>query len=116
MYVDIYLVICFFIVEKAMHQLPHILPDYMLVFAVPVLTHDQTFTAVDDPVQLKQIEKCLWLILEPLITNKEFFCFGFYKNLVERMKNHKDAFRPDDEDTNQVKKIQIKLKFEMSFQ
>lgn len=89
-------------VEKAMHQLPHILPDYMLVFAVPVLTHDPTFTAVDDPVQLKQIEKCIWLILEPLITNKEFFCYGFYKNLCERMKNHKDAFKPDDEITNQV--------------
>lgn len=86
-----------------MHQLPHILPDYMLVFAVPVLTHDPTFTAVDDPVQLKQIEKCIWLILEPLITNKEFFCYGFYKNLCERMKNHKDAFKPDDEITNQVR-------------
>lgn len=90
------------VVEKAMSQLPHILPDYMLVFAVPVLTHDPTFTAVDDPIQLKQVEKCLWLILEPLITNKEFFCFGFYKNLIERMKNHKDAFKPDDELTNQV--------------
>lgn len=85
-----------------MDQLPHILPDYMLVFAVPVLTHDPTFTAVDDSVQLKQIEKCLWLVLEPLITNKEFFCYGFYKNLCERMKNHKDALKPDDEFTNQV--------------
>lgn len=90
------------LVEKAMHQLPHILPDYMLVFAVPVLTHDPTFTAPDDPLQLKQIEKCLWLILEPLITNKEFFCYGFYKNLVERMKNHKDALKSEDELTNHV--------------
>lgn len=91
------------LVEKAMHQLPHILPDYMLVFAVPVLTHDPTFTSIDDPAQLKQIEKCLWVILEPLINNKEFFCSGFYRNLLERMKNHKDAFKPDDELTNQVK-------------
>lgn len=86
-----------------MQQLPHILPDYMLVFAVPVLTHDPNFTAVDDPVQLKQIEKCIWLILEPLITNKEFYCFGFYKNLCERMKNHKDAHQPNDEITNRVR-------------
>ncbi|XP_065083082.1 sister chromatid cohesion protein PDS5 homolog B-B [Ochlerotatus camptorhynchus] len=88
-------------VERAMSQLPHILPDYMLVFAVPVLTHDPRFTRHTDPAQLRQIERCLWLILEPLVTNKEFFCFGFYKNLIERMKNHKDALKPDDEETNQ---------------
>lgn len=74
----------------------------MLVFAVPVLTHDPTFSAPDDTIQLKQIEKCLWFILEPLIVNKEFFCFGFYKNLVQRMKNHKDALRTEDELTNHV--------------
>lgn len=85
-----------------MVQLPHILPDYMLVFTVPVLTHDPNFTSVSDPVQLKQIEKCLWLILEPLITNREFFCFGFYKNLVQRMKNHRDAYKPDDSTVNHV--------------
>ena len=89
-------------VERAMSQLPHILPDYMLVFAVPVLTHDPNFTQYDDPLQLKQIEKCLWFIFEPLVTNKEFFCFGFFKNLIERMKNHKDNFKPEDEETNLV--------------
>jgi len=26
--------------SKAMMQLPHILPDYMLVFAIPVLAHE----------------------------------------------------------------------------
>ncbi|CAD7088985.1 unnamed protein product [Hermetia illucens] len=87
-------------VERAMSQLPHILPDYMLVFAVPVLTHDPEFTNHEDKAQLKAVEKCLWLILEPLITNKEFFCSGFYKNIVDRMKNHKDAFMADDDSTN----------------
>lgn len=85
-----------------MIQMPHILPDYMLVFAVPVLTHDPNFTNANDPIQLKQVEKCLWLILEPLITNPDFFCFGFYKNLVQRMKNHRDAFKPDDPAINHV--------------
>lgn len=89
-------------VENAMAQLPHILPDYMLGFAVPVLTHDPNFTDHDDPVQLRQVEKCLWLILEPLITNREYFCFGFYRNLVDRMKNHKDALKGD-EATNFVR-------------
>lgn len=89
-----------------MSQLPHILPDYMLVFAVPVLTHDPNFTQWDDPVQLKQVEKCLWLILEPLVMNKEFFCFGFYKNLVDRMKQHKDALKKEDDETNYVSFLQ----------
>lgn len=95
-----------FLVEKAMSQLPHILPDYMLVFAVPVLTHDPHFTSPTDIIQLKQIEKCLWLILEPLITNREFFCFGFYKNLIQRMKNHRDAYKPDDSIVNHVRTMQ----------
>lgn len=80
----------------------HILPDYMLGFAVPVLAHDPNFTDHSVRGQLLQIEKCLWLILEPLITNKEFFSVGFYRNLVDRMKKHKDALKPDDEATNHV--------------
>lgn len=80
----------------------HILPDYMLGFAVPVLAHDPNFTDYSVRAQLLQIEKCLWLILEPLITNKEFFSVGFYRNLVDRMKKHKDALKPDDEATNHV--------------
>uniref|UniRef100_A0A182MY81 Uncharacterized protein n=1 Tax=Anopheles dirus TaxID=7168 RepID=A0A182MY81_9DIPT len=87
-------------VERGMSQLPHILPDYMLVFAVTVLTHDPHFTRPADPAQLRYIERCLWLVLEPLVTNKEFFCFSFYKNLLERIKHHKDALKPDDEETN----------------
>uniref|UniRef100_A0A182WRD3 Sister chromatid cohesion protein PDS5 n=1 Tax=Anopheles quadriannulatus TaxID=34691 RepID=A0A182WRD3_ANOQN len=87
-------------VERGMSQLPHILPDYMLVFAVTVLTHDPHFTRPNDPAQLRQIERCLWLVLEPLVMNKEFFCFSFYKNLIERIKHHKDALKPEDEETN----------------
>lgn len=89
-------------VERAMSQLPLILPDYMLVFAVPVLTHDPNFTDPTSVPQLRVIEKCLWLILEPLVSHKDYFCFGFYKNLIDRMKNHKDALRSECELTNHV--------------
>lgn len=89
-------------VERAMSQLPLILPDYMLVFAVPVLTHDPNFTDPTNVSQLRIIERCLWLILEPLVCQKDYFCFGFYKNLIDRMKNHKDALRSEDELTNHV--------------
>ena len=30
----------------------------------------------------------------------ENYCFGFYKALIERMKNHRDALKPDDEESN----------------
>lgn len=91
-----------FSVDNAMSTLPTMLPDYMLVFAVAVLTHDPQFTDINDLAQLKTIERCLWLVLEPLVINKDFFCFGFYKNIVDRMKNHKDAVRPDDDEVNHV--------------
>ncbi|XP_046608925.1 sister chromatid cohesion protein PDS5 homolog B isoform X2 [Neodiprion virginianus] len=87
-------------VDKAMGQLPHILPDYMLVFAVPILAHDPEFTNCNDVSQLKVIQQCLWYILEPLITKNEFYCYGFYKNLIERMKSHKDALKPEDDNVN----------------
>lgn len=83
------------VVERAMGQLPHILPDYMLVFAVPILAHDPSFTDHLDTSQLKIIQQCLWFILEPLITKNEYYCYGFYKSLIDRMKCHKDALKPD---------------------
>ncbi|CAG9792747.1 unnamed protein product [Diatraea saccharalis] len=87
-------------VERALSQLPHILPDYMLVFAVPVLAHDPAFTAYDNVAQLKVVKNCLWFTLEPLVTRNDFYCYGFYKSLVERMKNHKDALNETDDAVN----------------
>lgn len=90
--------------ERGMGQLAHILPDYMLVFAVPVLAHDPDFTSNEDMEQLTRVRQCLWFILEPLMTKNEFYCFGFYKNLIERMKNHKDALKGEDDSMNYVSK------------
>ncbi|PSN32596.1 hypothetical protein C0J52_15180 [Blattella germanica] len=47
--------------EKGMGQLAHILPDYMLVFAVPVLAHDPDFTAYDD---VEQLTRKLWAVCD----------------------------------------------------
>jgi sister-chromatid-cohesion protein PDS5 len=90
-----------------MGQLAHILPDYMLVFAVPVLAHDPDFTSNEDVEQLARVRQCLWFILEPLMTKNEFYCFGFYKNLIERMKNHKDALKGEDDSMNYVSSERI---------
>ncbi|KAK7793042.1 hypothetical protein R5R35_004471 [Gryllus longicercus] len=87
-------------VEKAMPQLTHILPDYMLVFAVPVLAHDPEFTTFDDVDYLNKIRQCLWFVLEPLITKNDMYCFGFYKNLIDKMKHHKDAIKGEDDTVN----------------
>ena len=88
--------------DKAMSQLPHILPDYMLAFTIPILAHDPALTRYDDVQDLTRAKNCLWFILEPLVTKSEYFSYGFYKNLIEKMKNHKDALRPDDDSINYV--------------
>ncbi|KAL1497514.1 hypothetical protein ABEB36_008461 [Hypothenemus hampei] len=86
--------------SRAMSQLPHILPDYMLVFAIPVLAHEPRLTRWDNVAELHIAQQCLWFILEPLVTKNDYFSYGFYKTLIEKMKNHKDAVRPDDDHVN----------------
>ncbi|XP_063218306.1 sister chromatid cohesion protein PDS5 homolog B isoform X2 [Bacillus rossius redtenbacheri] len=81
-------------------QLSFILPDYMLVFAIPVLAHDPLYTSHESAEQLERVRQCLWFVLEPLVTKNDAYCFSFYKDLVEKMKNHRDALKPDDDATN----------------
>lgn len=38
--------------DRAAEQLPHIMPDYMLVFSVPVLTHNPKFSSYTDHKEL----------------------------------------------------------------
>lgn len=82
--------------EKATSQLKHILPDYMLVFAVPVLTHHPDYTSNQEIDELNRIRQCLWFVLEPLMQKNDFYSYSFYKDVVERMKNHKDALKGED--------------------
>ncbi|XP_057373894.1 sister chromatid cohesion protein PDS5 homolog B-B-like isoform X1 [Daphnia carinata] len=86
--------------ERMADKLPYILPDYMLVYAVPILAHDPEFTSHTNTEQLLRIRQCLWFVLEPLMNKHENYCFGFYKALIERMKNHRDALKPEDEESN----------------
>lgn len=50
--------------------------------------------------ELTEIKDCLWFVLEPLIIKNESYSFGFYKSLIERMKNHVDALEPESEEVN----------------
>lgn len=81
------------------------MPDYMLVFAVPILAHQPEFVDRTDTTQLMRISSCLWFILEPLMKKNDAYCFGFYKALIEQMKNHKDSMKPEDELSNEVSKF-----------
>ena len=81
-------------------QLPSIMPDYMLVFAISVLAHHPDFDNIEDIDMLKRIRNALWFTMEPLMSKNDNFSFGFYKALVEKIKNHIDAL--DEEAYNDV--------------
>ncbi len=51
---------------------------------------------------LKRMKAALWFILEPLMIRNESYSFGFYKALIEKVKNSKDALEPDNEALNKV--------------
>ncbi|CAG0898239.1 unnamed protein product [Darwinula stevensoni] len=86
--------------DKIADQLPHLLPDFMLVFSVAVLAHDPGFTDPNDVNQLLLCRSCLLFIMEPLLHKNENFCFSWYKTIIERMKNCIDAVKPQDETAN----------------
>ncbi|XP_022228919.2 sister chromatid cohesion protein PDS5 homolog B [Drosophila obscura] len=76
----------------------HILPDYMLAFAIPVLVHDPSYTNHEDYVQLRKMEKCLRFILEPLMAKRESFVYGFYKQLLQLIKHREFSQGSDKRD------------------
>ena len=82
--------------------LPHVLPDYTLAFSVAVLTHDPNFTNPTDFGQLREIEACLWFVLEPLAESEEKLKYCFYKELFSRLKHHKSVYQEEDPIVNKV--------------
>lgn len=93
--------------EGALGQLGNILPDYILPFAITVLAHSTLLQNHKNIEQLKIVEKCLSFVLEPLINNKETFCFSLYTNMIEKMKHSKSAYKPHDNQINEVNFYQI---------
>lgn len=98
----VFVPVFFCAVEKAVNELQHVLPDYTIVFTIAVLANDPLFTDVTNVQQLRIIERSLWLVLEPLVNNKDYFSFTFYKTMVERIKKTKNALKPDDDVLNTV--------------
>lgn len=88
--------------DGALGQLGNILPDYILPFAVSVLAHSTLLEESSNKEQLKTVEKCLSFILEPLVSNKETFCFSLYTNMIKKMKHSKSAYQPHNDQINEV--------------
>ncbi len=59
---------------------------------------------------LKRMKNALWFILEPLMTKNESYSFGFYKALIEKVKNHRDALDPENDTTNMVSCLNVGAK------
>ena len=76
-------------------KLQYILPEYMVVYAVPILAHDPEFSS-----STFHIRQCLSFVLEALMYEQENCCFGLLKSLIQEMKNHRDALNPDDVEYN----------------
>ena len=83
-------------------QLPNIMPDYMLCFAVVILTHIPTYETNKDVQVLEQLKNALWFVLEPLMVKNENFSLQFYKMLLEMMKSHVVASDPPSDVLNHV--------------
>ena len=83
------------------------MPDFMLVFAITVLAHHPDFESTQDIDFLKRIRQALWFIMEPLMSKNEHFSFGFYKGLVEKIKQKVDAI--DEEVYNEVSFFFLKI-------
>lgn len=99
-----------FIVEGALEQLANILPDYILPFGITVLAHSDYLDDTTSMEQLAEAEKCLKFILDPMIRNKDTFCFSLYKNMIQKMKNSKSAFQPMNDQVNEVRICKSNLK------
>ena len=78
------------------------MPDYMLCFAVVILTHLPFYETNKDVHVLEQLKNALWFILEPLMVKNENFSLQFYKVLLELMKSNIDASDPPSDILNHV--------------
>ena len=64
--------------NNAATAMPHILPDYVLPYTIFLLAHDPDLTHHRDVNALKNIQDCLWFMLEPLIKN-ESYSYNFFR-------------------------------------
>lgn len=74
----------------------------MLLFAVAVLTRSPVYKDNRDEESLTLMQQCLWFIIEPLITKNDSYNFGFYKEMLDRLKLYVDAVEPTNDVLSEV--------------
>ena len=79
--------------------LPYLLPDYVLPYALHLLSHDMDLTRHDNVDALLSIRECIWFVLEPLVKGRGY-SYDFFRKMIEYIKQCKDATDPEDEQTN----------------
>ncbi|XP_014241753.1 sister chromatid cohesion protein PDS5 homolog B-B isoform X2 [Cimex lectularius] len=87
--------------DTALEKLGYILPDYMVLFSIAVLSHCPQFSSITDTESLQLMKSCLWHVLEPLLSKNDFYSFSFYKDIIDKTKLSKDALNVDNEVANQ---------------
>ena len=55
------------------------------------------------------LNRCLWFLIEPLISKSEDYNYSFFRKMLENIKQCKDAQDPEDEAANKVKSLYIYL-------
>ncbi len=88
--------------DHVSQKLDRILPDYLLVFAVPLLAHLPEFEDPSDVETLRKLQNALWFVMEPLMTKNDNFSFSFYKAIIDEMKTRRDKTAPEDDGVNVV--------------
>jgi hypothetical protein len=80
-------------VDRISQQLDRLLPDYLLVFAIPTLANvawkslEESGDCPDRLELLKRLQSALWFVLEPLMHKNDNFSFSFYKVRISRRKD-----------------------------
>lgn len=83
-------------VDKASRFLEQ--PDYMIPFAVHLLAHHPDLDSYTNVAVLTYIKKCLGFILTPLLRLSVWYTPHFYVDLLESIKQTRDAQDPSSEE------------------
>lgn len=78
------------------NSLSIILPDNMLVYSALVLAHSNSLKDFSSKNTLNDLERCLRLVIDALMSDPKGFSYNLNKNTLESMKVYKDIHDPDD--------------------
>lgn len=87
-------------------QISNIMPENILAYSVPLLTHSPKFEDPANVQQLKMVENCLRFVLEPFISGRDD-CLGFYRKLIGGIKNCRNGVESEDPEKSDQKMYSI---------